>query len=97
MNHVFQVSHEQYEKIAAYAEQQAQTPEDLFHGWVDEVIQQIEAKNANDAKKQMDEKELIANHPILQVSGMFAVDESAWSDKIDEYLAEAYADNHADK
>ena len=97
MNHVFQLSHEEYEKIAAYAEQQEQTPEDLFHKWVDEVIRQIEVSNAPDIKKQMDEKELIANHPILQVSGMFAVDESAWSDKIDEYLAEAYADNHADE
>lgn len=97
MSHIFQLSNEQYEKIAAYAEQQERTPEDLFHMWVDEVIHQIEVLNTSIAKEQIDEKELLAKHPILQVSGMFAIDDPDWSSRHDEYVAEAYADNHADE
>jgi len=97
MNHVFQLSQEQYEKIAAYAERQEQTPEGLFHMWIDEVIHQIETSNVSDIEEQVDEKELLAKHPILQISGMFAIDKPGWSEKHDEYLAEAYADDHADE
>jgi hypothetical protein len=101
MNHVFELSfelsNEQYEKIAAYAEQREQTPEDLFHIWVDEMIHQVEMSNHHDSLEQENEKELLAKHPILQISGMFAIDEPGWSDRHDEYLAEAYADDHADE
>lgn len=97
MNHVFELSSEQYKKLAAYAEQQEQTPENLVHMWIDEMINQIQGLNAPNAEEQMDEQELLAKHPILQVSGMFAIDVSGWSDKHDEYLAEAYADNHDDE
>ena len=37
------------------------------------------------------------NSPLFQIAGMFAWDDPGLADRIDEYLAEAYADNHAEE
>lgn len=101
MSHIFQISDEQYAKLAAYAAQSKQTPETLFQNWVGEVtdnggkltspIEQVERK------VQEGQEEEILNSPILQVAGMFAIGEPGWADKHDEYLTETYVDNHADE
>ncbi len=74
MSHLFQLSDEQYAKLAAYAAQHKQTPETLFQAWLSEVTQE----------------EDILNGPLFQVAGMFAIGEPGWSDRHDEYLAEEY-------
>ena len=35
--------------------------------------------------------------PLFEIACMFAWDDPGWADRIDEYLAEAYADNHAEE
>ncbi len=35
--------------------------------------------------------------PLLQVAGMFAINEPGWADKHDTYLAEAYIEDHAEE
>ncbi|MFL5661168.1 MAG: hypothetical protein ACJ8BW_07425 [Ktedonobacteraceae bacterium] len=40
--------------------------------------------------------EELLNGPLSQVVGMFAIGESGWADRHDEYLAEIYLENHAD-
>ena len=74
MSHLFQLSDEQYAKLAAYAAQHKQTPETLFQAWLSEVTQE----------------EDILNSPLFQIAGMFAIGEPGWADRHDEYLAEGY-------
>ncbi len=38
----------------------------------------------------------LLSSPLFQAAGMFAIGESGWADKHDEYLAEMYLENHAD-
>lgn len=80
MSHLFQLSDEQYAKLAAYAAQHKQTPETLFQAWLSEVTQE----------------EDILNSPLFQIAGMFAIGEPGWADRHDEYLAEGYIEDHAD-
>lgn len=79
MSHLFQLSDEQYAKLAAYAAQHKQTPETLFQAWLSEVTQE----------------EDILNSPLSQIAGMFAIGEPGWADRHDEYLAEGYIEDHA--
>ena len=48
------------------------------------------------ALPHVNEQELL-DHPLFQVSGLFAIGESGWADRHDEYLAETYLEDHADK
>ena len=91
MSHIFQLSNEQYEKIAAYAEQREQTPEDLFHMWIDEMVHQIETSQNTETEEETDEEidieELRAKHPLLQIEGILSIGEPGWADRHDEYFA----------
>ena len=75
MSHVFQLSDEQYARLAAYAAQHKQTPETLFQTWVNEVI--------NNAEEE------ILNDPLFQLAGIFAIGDPDLADKHDEYLAKS--------
>lgn len=99
MNHVFELSNEQYEKIAAYAEQREQTPEALFHRWVDEIIHQIESSQNIETDEEIDIEELRAKHPLLQIEGILSIGEPGWADRHDEYFAGLRddRDDHAEK
>ncbi len=46
------------------------------------------------AVPQVNEQELL-DHPLLQVSGLFAIGEPGWADRHDEYLAETYQEDNA--
>ena len=35
------------------------------------------------------------SHPLLEVAGMFAIGETGWADKHDEYLSDTYLENHS--
>lgn len=97
MSHEFQVSDEQYEKIAMYAAQQGQTPEALFQEWVDEIIRLLITSTFSVVEERVTEEELLEAHPVLRISGILAINEPGWADRHDEYLAEAYMDNHAEE
>ena len=103
MSHVFQLSDEQYTKLAAYAAQHKQTPEMLFQKWVSEMIYQVEAlPSSNHIDQAIQEllegyEEEPLDHPLFKIAGMFAIGEPGWADKHDEYLAATYLDNHADE
>src|SRR5947209_5764684 len=103
MSHIFQLSDEQYAKLAAYAAQHEQTPERLFQTWVDDLIYNLEEQIPSMSREQEDQEEQevseeeFLNSPLFQIAGMFAWDDPGWADRIDEYLAEAYADNHTEK
>ena len=103
MSHVFQLSDEQYAKLAAYAAQHEQTPEILFQTWVDDLIHVLEEQKLSmsieqeDQEEQEESEEEFLNSPLFQIASMFAWDDPGWADRIDEYLAEAYADDHAEE
>lgn len=101
MSHVFQLSDDQYARLAAYAAQYKQTPESMFQAWVRETLYKGEKvtvsngeRSAKNLKREDDES---MNSPLLQIAGMFAVGEPGWADRHDEYLAETYLDDHANK
>ena len=48
MSHIFQLSDEQYAKLATYAAQHEQTPEMLFQAWVRELIHSVETSTSPD-------------------------------------------------
>ena len=103
MGHVFQISDEQYAKLAAYAAQYKHTPEALFRDWVTEVIHNAEKSASHNHKEQAGQEvqevpeEEILNSPLFKLAGIFAIGEPGWADKHDEYLAEAYVEDHADE
>ncbi len=105
MSHIFQVSDEQYAKLAAYAAQQKQTPERLFLIWVSEIAQRWEEATTSNGREyehkssvsQQENEGQIGEHPLLQIAGLFAIGEPDWADRHDEYLAEVYADDHANQ
>jgi hypothetical protein len=102
MNHTFQLSDEQYAKLAAYADQQNQTPETLFQSWVNEITHNSNKNMPRNhteppiQKLQSERGDETLNSPLLKVAGMFAIGEPGWADRHDEYLAEGYLEDHAD-
>jgi hypothetical protein len=101
MSHMFQVSDEQYAKLAAYAAQQKQTPERLFLSWVSEIAQRWEEATISNGREyehkssmsQQEHEGQRGEHPLLQIAGLFAIGEPDWADRHDEYLAEVYAES----
>jgi hypothetical protein len=98
MSHMFQLSDEQYAKLAAYAAQHRQTPEMLFQSWLREVTHDVQepASTSTNYSDQVKREEELLNSPLFEVAGIFAIGEPGWADKHDEYLAEGYMENHAD-
>src|SRR5712692_2006624 len=93
MSHIFHLSDEQYDRLAAYAAQRKQTPEKLFQAWVREVTNKVNEPLPLVHKEQKGKEgrgEELQSHPLLDVAGMFAIGEPGWADKHDEYLAETY-------
>lgn len=103
MSYAFQLSDEQYTKLAAYAAQHEQTPEILFEKWVTEVTHDMEVFTSSHRieetswEAQEEHAKQSQNHPLLQVAGIFALGEPGWADNHDEYLAEAYGEDHANE
>lgn len=93
MSHIFRLSDEQYNGLAAYAARRKQTPEKLFQAWVSEVTHKVKEPLPQIHKEQMSGEEL-ESHPLLAAAGMFAIGEPGWADKHDEYLAETYIEKH---
>ena len=103
MSHVFQLSDEQYAKLAAYAAQQKQTPEMLFQHWVSEVTHNVKEPTSSSRRARVEQgaqeehEEELLNSPLFQIAGMFAIGEPGWADKHDEYLGEVHIEDHADE
>ena len=93
MSHIFRLSDEQYDRLAAYAALRKQTPEKLFQAWVSEVTYKVKEPLPLVHKEQISGEEL-QSHSLLEVAGMFAIGEPGWADKHDEYLAETYLEKH---
>lgn len=91
-SHMFRLSDEQYNKLAAYAAQNKQTPEKLFEVWVSEMTHKTKEPAPLNCKERQAEEHQI--HPLLEVAGMFAIREPGWADKHDEYLAEICMESH---
>jgi hypothetical protein len=87
MNHAFQLSDEQYARLAAYAAQYKLTPETLFQTWVNEMTRKVKdsaASNLPEQKnrdKRKEREEDTTNSPLFRVAGMFAIGEPGWADK----------------
>jgi len=96
MSHIFRLSDEQYAKLAAYAAKHKQTPETLFQAWLSEVTQNEKESSVASQVERVGHEEDIMNSPLFQVAGMFAIGESGWADRHDEYLAEGYMEEHSD-
>jgi hypothetical protein len=92
MSHIFRLSDEQYDRLAAYAARRKQTPEKLFQAWVREVTNKTKEPVPLNRKEEHGEE--LQSHPLLDVAGMFAIGEPGWADKHDEYLAETYLEKH---
>lgn len=92
MSHIFRLSDEQYNELAAYAALYKQTPEKLFQTWVRELTNKTKESLPLTGKEGYEEE--LQNHPLLEAAGMFAIGEPGWADKHDEYLAETYLEKH---
>ncbi|HEX6484570.1 MAG TPA: hypothetical protein VF043_37470 [Ktedonobacteraceae bacterium] len=103
MSHIFQLSDEEYTKLAVYAKQHKQTPEKLFKSWVNEMTHRVKEPTAASRKQQTRQRQQEEsngedlNSPLFQVAGMFAIGDPGWADRHDEYLAEAYIEDHAEE
>lgn len=75
MSHVFQLSDEQYEKLAAYAAKRKETVEMLFQQWVNEVTHDLEEERLND--------------PLFQLAGIFAIGDPDLAEKHEVVHAES--------
>jgi hypothetical protein len=53
MGYMFQLSDEEYTKLAVYAKQHKQTPEMLFKSWVDEMTHRVKEPTAASQKQQI--------------------------------------------
>ncbi len=103
MKHIVRITDEQYAKLMEYAEENEETPETLFRAWVDGIVdcmemgRSVRRKRANHKEDEVDE-ELLSKHPILRLAGIVSSEEPVLTDNkhIDEYLAEAYLDTHAE-
>ncbi len=104
MSHVFQIPDDLYTELVTYASQRNQTPEALFLAWARGVTQKqeesmtsgtSEPKNVNQPEHGQREEDV--QSPLFQIAGMFAINEPGWADKHDQYLAEAYLENHAEE
>ena len=75
MSHVFQLSDEQYAKLAAYAAQHEQTPEILFQTWVDDLIHALEEQTLSMSieqagqEEQEESEEEFLNSPLFRRAG----------------------------
>jgi hypothetical protein len=95
MNHPFPVTDEQYAYLAAYAKQHQLTPEDLFQEWIEELIDGMETEKVMfEEQKERERTGAFADDPLFQMAGSLAIDAPDLANKLDEYLAEAYADDH---
>lgn len=103
MSHIFQLSDEEYTKLAVYAKRHKQTPEMLFKSWVNEMTHRVKEPTSSSRKQEMGQKlqeqreEESLDSPLFQVAGMFAIGDPGWADKHDEYLAEVYIEDHAEE
>jgi hypothetical protein len=102
MSHVFQLSDEQYAKLAAYAAQHEQTPEILFQTWVNDLIHALEEplstsiEQEDQEEQEVSEEELL-NSPLFRLAGVFSFDVPDRADRYDVNVAEAYTDDHAEE
>jgi len=86
MSHTFQVSDEQYANIVAYTAGRDETPETLFHYWVQgkidriKILAPIPREQANRKEKEYEKGPL----DLLQIAGMFSIGEPGWADRHDE-------------
>jgi hypothetical protein len=103
MSHEFQISDEQYAKLAAYAAQHEQTPEILFQTWVDDLIHVLEGQTPSmsieqeDQEEQEESEEEFLNSPLFRLAGVFSFDVPDRADRYDVNVAEVYTENHAEK
>jgi len=95
MNHIFQISDEQYAKLVDYAQERQQTPEILFQEWIEGIIDIIEVQRVMfEEQKERERTGEFAQDPLFQMAGSLSIDAPDLANRLDEYLAEAYADNH---
>jgi hypothetical protein len=96
MNHPFPVSDEQYAYLAAYAKQHQITPETLFQEWLEDLIGAMEVEKVMfEEQKERERTGAFADDPLFQMAGSLSIDAPDLAHRLDEYLAEAYADTHA--
>jgi hypothetical protein len=103
MSHIFQLSDEQYAKLATYAAQRKQTPETLFQAWVNDLIHALEEQTLSMSIEQEDQEEQevseeeLLNSPLFRLAGVFSFDVPDRADRYDVNVAEAYTDDHAEE
>ncbi len=96
MSHIFQVSDEQYVDLVDYAKEHDHTPETLFQEWIEGIIDIIEVQKVMfEEQKERERTGKFSQDPLFQMAGSLSIDAPDLAHRLDEYLAEAYADNHA--
>ncbi len=90
MAHVIEVPDELYEKLAAYAEQRRQTPEELFLTWASQLTT-AQSTGTWGTEPPPTAAELAAS-PFLRMIGSLSIGDPRLATEFDEVLAEAIAD-----
>lgn len=96
MSHTVQIPDELYAALASYAAQQGATPDAVILAWMREIKDRQEGP-AETPEQPMDMSGLIydsANDPLAEFLGAFEADVPDLVRRHDDYLGEAYGDNH---
>jgi len=96
MDYTFQVSDEQYDKIAEYAAKWGKTPETLFQEWVQGTVNLMEDRRSFHRRQESGEEFL--DDPLFLRTGIDSLraGDPNWASRMNERLAEAYPDSHAE-
>jgi hypothetical protein len=96
MIHPFSVTDKQFAYLADYAREHQQTAEDLFQDWIEEIIDGMEVEKVMfEEQKERERTGKFADDSLFQMAGSLSLDDLDLAHRVDEYLAEAYADSHA--
>lgn len=88
MSQAVNIPDEIYSKITRYAAARKEPADALVARLLSDAIAALQTA-------EQSEEQDISQDPLFQIAGIFAGNEPGWVNRHDEYLAEAYADDHA--
>lgn len=88
MSQAVNIPDEIYAKISSYAAEHNEPADALVARLLSGAVAALQVAEHTEQRD-------VSEDPLFKIAGMFAGDEPGWVNRHDEYLAEAYADEHA--
>lgn len=74
MNHIFQISDEQYAYLVDYAKEYELTPETLFQEWIEGIIDGMEVQRVMfEEQKERERTGEFSDDPLFQMAGSLSI------------------------